>query len=49
MAKMTRELLGGYLEDSLNDDETAAIEKALLRDFLGTSPLPVESSVLRAG
>ena len=29
MAKMTRELLSGYLEDSLNDDETAAIEKAL--------------------
>jgi hypothetical protein len=29
MAKMTRELLAGYLEDSLNDSETAAIEKAL--------------------
>ena len=29
MAKMTRELLSGYLEDSLNDSETAAIEKAL--------------------
>jgi hypothetical protein len=26
---MTRELLSGYLEDSLNDSETAAIEKAL--------------------
>jgi hypothetical protein len=29
VAKMTRELLSGYLEDSLNDAETAAIEKAL--------------------
>jgi hypothetical protein len=26
---MTRELLSGYLEDSLNDEETATIEKAL--------------------
>ncbi len=26
---MTRELLSGYLEDSLNDAETAVIEKAL--------------------
>ncbi len=29
MAKMTRELLSGYLEDSLNDAETADIERAL--------------------